>query len=283
MSILFDSNIVKLLNKFKYENGGFEMILENEICPLFDFDEEKISTRQPDKMQVILPSIAILCFFEEVVSKYAKLKNVKKVMTIYHDVIAWNFYKLNYNGIEVTFCQSPMGAPLSVNIMEDLFMNGVETVIACGGCGVLEDIKEGEILIPSSAVRDEGTSYHYVKADKEINLDINLINKVVTILDNLDVKYEICKTWSTDASKRETPNKITLRKKQGCKTVEMECSALAACAKFRNKKFIELLYSGDLLVDTFNYNNRNWQFNNTTRERLFNICLEIASLIDKEK
>ena len=256
------------------------MINENELCPLFDFDNQQIATRQSDKMDVVLPEVALLCFFEEVVNKYSQSQNVEKLMTIYHDVIAWNFYKINYNGKDILFCQSPMGAPLSVNIMEDLFINGVQTVIACGGCGVLEDIGEGEILLPISAIRDEGTSYHYVEASKEIELDIGLINKVAQILDDMNIKYEKCKTWTTDGSKRETPNKIKLRKKQGCKTVEMECSALTACAKFRNKNFAQLLYSGDLLADTANYNNRAWQFNTTTREKLFNICLDIASILD---
>ena len=64
-----------------------------------------------------------------------------------------------------------MGAPLCVNIMEDLYTNGVELIIACGGCGVLSDIQEGEILIPTSAIRDEGTSFHYIKPSKEIELD----------------------------------------------------------------------------------------------------------------
>jgi len=252
------------------------MIKENETCALFEFDNDKVSTRMPDKLDVNLPKVAVMCFFKEVVREYSKLDEVRKVMAIYHDVIDWNYYEINRNNHKVIFTQAPMGAPLCVNIMEDLYANGVELIIACGGCGVLDEIEEGEILLPISAIRDEGTSFHYMKPSKEIKLDLDLIRKVEDILKELEVRYETCKTWTTDASKRETPEKIELRKKQKCKTVEMECSALAACASFRNKQFVELLYSGDLLNDVNNYNSRNWQFNNTARERLFNICLELA-------
>lgn len=258
------------------------MITENETCALFEFDDEKISTRMPDKMNVKLPKVAVMCFFKEVVKEYSKLEEVKKVMTVYHDIVDWNYYEINQNNQKIAFTQAPMGAPLCVNIMEDLYANGVELVIACGGCGVLSQIQEGEILLPISAIRDEGTSFHYMKPSKEIHLNSSLIKRVEDILQELGIKYEACKTWTTDASKRETPEKIELRKKQGCKTVEMECSALAACASFRNKQFVELLYSGDLLNDVNNYNSRNWQFNNTAREKLFAICLELALKLEKE-
>lgn len=163
--------------------------------------------------------------------------------------------------------------------MEDLFANGVEFIIACGGCGVLDDIMKGVILLPTIAIRDEGTSFHYMKPSKEIYLDKDSIKQVKKILKELNINFLECKTWTTDGSKRETPKKIELRKKQGCKTVEMECSALAACAKFRNKKFIELLYSGDSLSKITKYDDRLWQFDKTVRENLFNISLEIASRI----
>ena len=121
------------------------MITENETCALFEFDEEKISTRMPDKLDVKLPKVAIMCFFKEVVKEYSKLHEVSKIMTVYHDVIDWNYYEMNKDNHKVGFTQAPIGAPLCVNIMEDLYANGVEIIIACGGCGVLNQIKEGEI------------------------------------------------------------------------------------------------------------------------------------------
>ena len=258
------------------------MLKENSNCCLFEFDQEEISTRMPDKKNIKLPKIAVMCFFKEVIDEFSKLDHAELIMESYHDIIAWKFYKININSVDMVFCYAPMGAPLCVNIMEDLFANGVDTVIACGGCGVLNNIIPGKILLPTTALRDEGTSFHYMKPTKEIILDKEIVLKTKNILSSLNIEYIECKTWTTDASKRETSKKIELRKKQGCQTVEMECSALAACAKFRNKKFVELLYSGDLLNNVTEYDNRNWQFNRTSREKLFNISLQVASRIISE-
>ncbi len=253
------------------------MLNEDKKCCLFEFDNEIISTRMPEIKNVKLPKIAVMCFFKEIVEKYSNQKNVKLIMESYHDIIPWKFYQITYNKVEITFCYAPMGAPLCVNIMEDLFSNGVEFVIACGGCGVLKDIPVGNILIPTSAMRDEGTSFHYVKPSKEIFLNESSIKSVENVLNDLMIPFMECKSWTTDASKRETPKKIELRRKQGCSVVEMECSALTACAQFRNRQFVELLYSGDILADTSKYDDRKWQFEITTRERMFCISLQIAS------
>lgn len=215
-------------------------------CCLFDFDNEKISTRMPEKKKVHLPKIAVMCFFKEVVEKRSKLYTTKLVMESYHDVINWHFYKTVVNGNDIAFCYAPMGAPLCVNIMEDLFINGVETVVACGGCGVLENIETGKVLVPTVALRDEGTSFHYMKPSLDVKLDNDLLCRARRHLLDMNIEYREVKTWTTDASKRETPRIIKLRKQQGCQTVEMECSALAACARFRDKEFLELLYSGDV-------------------------------------
>ncbi len=258
------------------------MLKENKDCCLFEFDDEIVSTRMPNIKDVKLPKIAVMCFFKEIVEQYSSLENSKLIMESHHDIIPWKFYKILYNNVEIAFCYAPMGAPLCVNIMEDLFSNGAQFVIACGGCGVLENIPVGKILIPTSAMRDEGTSFHYVKPSKEISLNKDSIKKVKNILNDLSIPYMECKSWTTDGSKRETPKKIELRRKQGCSVVEMECSALAACAQFRNKKFVELLYSGDILADTAKYDDREWQFATSTREKLFMISLQIAAKLENE-
>lgn len=258
------------------------MLKEDKNCCLFEFDNEIVSTRMPEVKNVKLPKVAVMCFFKEIVEKYSELENTNLIMESYHDIIPWKFYKILCNKVEIVFCYAPMGAPLCVNIMEDLFSNGVEFIIACGGCGVLREIPVGNILLPISAIRDEGTSFHYIKPSKEIFLNETSIKKVKKVLNDLDVPFIECKSWTTDGSKRETPKKIELRKKQGCSVVEMECSALAACAQFRNKQFVELLYSGDILADTSKYDDRKWQFEITTREKLFSISLQIASKLNND-
>ena len=65
-------------------------------------------------------------------------------------------------------------------------------------------------------------------------------------------------TWSTDGYYRETKEKVDYRKSEGCSVVEMECSALAACAQLRGVVWGELLYTADTLADAERYDERNW-------------------------
>ncbi|MCH4841658.1 hypothetical protein LF915_00380 [Bifidobacterium pseudolongum] len=66
------------------------------------------------------------------------------------------------------------------------------------------------------------------------------------------------KTWTTDGFYRETVEMVQYRKEEGCQVVEMECSALAACAKFRRVTWAMLLFSADTLADPHKYQEREW-------------------------
>ncbi len=103
------------------------------------------------------------------------------------------------------------------------------------------------LLIPNVAVRDEGTSYHYAKASDEIPVNPKYMDEFVEILNQQDCNYTIGKTWTTDAIYRETRDKVNRRKEAGCVCVEMECSAVAALAQFRDKEVFHFLYAADNL------------------------------------
>jgi hypothetical protein len=74
---------------------------------------------------------------------------------------------------------------------------------------------------------------------------------------------------------------VEYRKQEGCKVVEMECSAMAAVSKFRKIIFGQLLYSGDLVI-TRKYNDREWPNNKSARGKLFYISLEIIKELHNE-
>ena len=78
-----------------------------------------------------------------------------------------------------------------------------------------------------------------------------------TILEH-GMKYQEVVTWSTDGFYRETKDMVEYRKSEGCEVVEMECSALAACAAFRGVTWGMILYTADSLADVEKYDERNW-------------------------
>lgn len=116
------------------------------------------------------------------------------------------------------------------------------------------------MIIPNSAVRDEGTSYHYVEPSREIEANSRVVQIIEQTLTANQVLYIKAKTWTTDAFYRETPLKIARRKKEGCVTVEMEASAYMAVAQYNGVEFEQILYAGDNLGaevwDSRSYNRR---------------------------
>jgi uridine phosphorylase len=188
-------------------------------------------------------------------------------------------YATTYKGVELCLIQAAIGSA-SIAMMTDYLIGyGVRSMIACGGCGVLRDIPAGDVIIPVTALRDEGASYHYLPPAREIGLDADVIGIIRLTLAQNHVPFVECKTWTTDAFYRETPDMITYRREEGCAVVEMECATMASVARFRGAKFGQLLYSGDILVDYEKYDERCWALNVTARERIFYLAMEAAASV----
>ena len=134
----------------------------------------------------------------------------------------------------------------------------MEEIISCGSCGVLADIPENAFLVPCKALRDEGTSYHYLPPERFVDVSEKARHAIEKTMKNHGLPYMEVVTWSTDGFFRETKEKVAYRKSEGCSVVEMECSALAACAKMRGAIWGELLFTADTLADAEHYDERNW-------------------------
>ena len=114
------------------------------------------------------------------------------------------------------------------------------------------------MLLPNRAIRDEGTSFHYMEPGQFIDLNAQFIKRVEEQLNKLNLKYDEITTWTTDGFFRETPKKVAQFRQLGASTVEMECAALAACAQFRKVDFTQILFTADTLADMDNYDERDW-------------------------
>ncbi|MCP4256977.1 MAG: nucleoside phosphorylase [Planctomycetes bacterium] len=185
------------------------------------------------------------------------------------------------NGTEpkVALFQPGIGAPLSVGLFEEAIALGGRKFIACGGAGNLDSsTPAARIMIPVAAIRDEGTSYHYLPPEEKVYPTQKALSSLVNFLEDSKLPYEKVKTWTTDGIYRETKGKINLRKKQGCKCVEMETAALFAVAKFRNVEFAQILFSGDD-VSGDDYDERGWRGMTTAREKVFYIATKACQLI----
>jgi uridine phosphorylase len=131
-----------------------------------------------------------------------------------------------------------------------------------------EDIAVGHVLVPTSAVRDEGTSYHYLPPGREVSASAEAVAAIEATLRDEGVADRLTKTWTTDAIYRETPEKIRRRKEEGCVTVEMEAAAFFAVAQFRGVSFGQILYGGDDLSGA-EWDSRHWNSHTGIRDKVF--------------
>lgn len=254
------------------------MSLIKNNFPILEYDTEPngvILTNRQGRNR--LPKVCVMTFFGEIIEHFLQTHKGEIKSEYESEMRPFPVYVFEYNGVEICMIQAVVGSA-SIAMMTDFLIGyGVEVIIACGSCGVLDNIPAGDVIIPVAALRDEGASYHYLPPSREIVLDRDIISVIKdTLLEN-NAPFIECKTWTTDAFFRETPDMIKYRKEEGCQVVEMECATITAVSRFRGARFGQLLYSGDILFDVSNYDDRGWPGNFTAREKLFYLALEVAT------
>ena len=179
-----------------------------------------------------------------------------------------------YDGVEVAISEVPVGAPAAAIVFDRMLMLGADTIVATGSCGSLVPHEVGEFLVPTKALRDEGTSYHYLPASRWVETDPAVRAAIEGAVTARGLRYRECPTWTTDAFFRETPGVVASRRAEGCETVEMECAAFAAIAKFRGARFGQILYSADTLAGE-QHDIRGWGAD--ARDTALHLALEAAT------
>ena len=244
--------------------------------PILEFDATPEAMIEPSKIIRArdLPEHCVICFFNEVIDNVIAEHDARIVVENKWEDGSHRIYEISYHGQRLAFFHPGVGAPVAAGLLEEAIAFGCKKFIACGGCGVLEkDIAVGHLIVVSGAVRDEGVSYHYLPPGREVVADERGVNALVKTLEERSLPYRVGKTWTTDAPYRETVNKITRRKEEGCLVVEMESAALMAVAQFRGVVLGQALYAGDDLSGT-EWDQRGWQSRSDVRESLFWLCAD---------
>lgn len=199
------------------------------------------------------PEICITTFSQSIIEEFIKNNNAEIIANLYTANGVLPVYKVQYNNISVGVFLSRVGAPACVVGLEEIIALGAKKIIQFGSCGILSQADaENKIIIPTSAIRDEGTSYHYIEKSDEIAAETSSVNIAIQCFEKLHIPYVLGKVWTTDGIYRETPGLIQKRKQQGCLAVDMECSASLAVAQFRNILIIQFLFGADNLdADTW--------------------------------
>ena len=120
-------------------------------------------------------------------------------------------------------------------LLETLIAWGAEKIIFFGWCGAISDrVKIGDIILPDSAIVDEGTSSHYISNNSVSRPSPMIVAQASEYLHEKDFRFHHGKIWSTDAVFRETRDKVLSFRKQNALAVDMETSSVFTVAKFRD-------------------------------------------------
>jgi uridine phosphorylase len=244
--------------------------------PILEFDPnpEAILSPHVDSMRGKLPEKAVLCFFQDILQEQFTHESLSKVGNLRSEIGENPIYTASIAEHTITVLHPGVGAALAAAFLEELIAAGVSKFVVCGGCGTLvNDLPAGHLLIPESAVRDEGTSYHYLPPSRECYPSRKVINTIEGTLEASSIPFLEVKTWTTDAFYRETVDKRERRIREGCRVVEMEAAALFAVAEFRRVELGMLLYAGDLVVPA-GWKDRRWAGRRDTRALLFELALQ---------
>lgn len=235
------------------------LTLHKNVLPILEFDTEPSAVIMPGHhTDYHFPQKAVMLFMEPEIQDFVTENKCEKVGTFISVTKEFCVYQTKINHIDIVFVQAPLGGAGAVQIMEQLIAGGVREIIAAGCCGALVEDTEGSFYIPTAALRQEGTSYHYLPPSREIELDPEPVQAICNVLERAGLNYKTCKTWTTDGFYRETKEMVQYRKSEGYSVVEMECASMAACAKMRGILFGQLLFTADSLADTEAHDIRNW-------------------------
>ncbi len=244
--------------------------------PLLEFDPDPTALLQPAELipRLEIAPGCVLCFFQDVIDGLRERGQLRQVYTLRSEIAANPVYELIVDGQPLTVCHPGVGAPLAAGFLEELIALGCGRFIACGGAGVLDStLSVGHVILPLSAVRDEGVSFHYLPPGREAPAGQQAVAAIERVLQRQEIPYVTGKSWTTDALYRETRARIERRRAEGCLTVEMETAAFFAVAVHRGVEFGQLLYGGDD-VSGEQWDSRRWIERTTVREKLFWLAVE---------
>lgn len=252
------------------------MALYTNDIPVLEYDDNPTALLRHDRHpEIVFPRRAVYAFLGYTIEHYAQSHGAE-VLDVFQTITKDTpIYRIRYQGQELCLCQAPLGGSAAVQLMDWLIGHGVRSIISAGSCGALVPLPENTFLVPSRALRDEGTSYHYLPPARFVDISATARGIIEEVLRSKGLKYAECTTWTTDGFFRETEAMVNHRREEGCATVEMECASLAACAAFRGALFGQLLYTADTLADAQNYDERDW--GSDSMGPALALCLDIAA------
>jgi uridine phosphorylase len=169
---------------------------------------------------------ALICAVRHDLRAYVKLLQGERMKP-------WKGYREVYRGHvgegQVTIARTLLGAPNCVALAEELTSFGMKRALFVGYCGSLQHgVHAGDIIVPTEAIREEGTSFHYLPPESSARPHQEIQAVIADCLQRSKIPYHQGTIWTTDAIYRETQGKVKRYQDKGVLGVEMELAALFA-------------------------------------------------------
>ena len=158
--------------------------------------------------------------------------------------LAWACYhttlhRFAIGGLACGIVACGVGGPFAVLLAEQLFVSGCELLISITSAGqILPELTPPCFVLIEKALRDEGTSHHYLPAGRYAHLHPSVASRLERALRQFAPRLERGAAWTTDAPYRETGPAIEAARSEGILAVEMEAASLCAFSQARQKPVV---------------------------------------------
>lgn len=148
--------------------------------------------------------------------------------------------------LPVTLIYSGMGSPAAANALEMAAANGARRLVLFGACGGVDrEVQVGDLLVPTGAVRGEGTSRYYAPVDQPAVCDPGLTSILLDESSRLEgPRVHHGMVYTTDASYRQGPE-IYDTGDERILGVECECAAAAIVGSHLGLRVAALFFCTD--------------------------------------
>lgn len=222
------------------------------------------------------PEGMVLCMRAEVLRRLRWRLRLKKIARTLGDI----YLVKPTRGRVGILSNFGVGAPALTAFVEEMIAWGVKRFILLSWGGALNaSLREGGVVLADKAIRDEGTSHHYLPSEKYAYADEALIRQTALAFSKRQIAFTRGAAWTTDAPYRETKAEVKRYQSENVQIVEMETAALYALAQTRNVLAASILIAADSLADL------SWRppVNMRAINRAFDDCLRAAiDLLDEE-
>jgi uridine phosphorylase len=215
-----------LLNKYYEEQSVF--LPENLL---------REARRQKNKKKCSVPAICLLDPDGDIADYLLRCGKATKsdCWACYHS----HLYAFELNGVQIGIIPCIIGSSYAVLVAEQLFVSGCKLLISVTSAGIINQPNNTKrFALITDAIRDEGTSYHYLPPEQPSLLPSNLHQTLTPFLTDNNCPFFEASSWTTDAPYRETQSAINNRKQEDIACVEMEAAALYALATVKEYNIV---------------------------------------------